>query len=73
MSRSIIDIPEGPQKQRSGLDPIVGIAMVVAGVVLLSDKLNIPNLLKLMEYWPVFLIFGGVAVLLESQQGRLRG
>jgi hypothetical protein len=44
--------------------------VVLALAVLLSDRLNGLNLLQLARYWPVFLIGGAIAALLDNRDRR---
>jgi hypothetical protein len=60
-------------QQGTAPDPVLGLLMIVIGGVLLSDKLNVLKLMELMEYWPVFLVGGGIAVLLEQYDRRCGG
>lgn len=66
------------EEQRSGaerhadlLQPLLAAALVVLGLaVLLSGRLNDWNLLQLARYWPVFLIGGAIAALLDNRDRR---
>ncbi len=64
------------QRERSGaggalVQPLLAAALVVLGLaVLLSDRLNDLNLLQLARYWPVFLIGGAIAALLDGRDRR---
>ena len=53
------------------VQPLLAAALVVLALaVLLSDRLNGLNLLQLARYWPVFLIGGAVAALLDNRDRR---
>jgi hypothetical protein len=54
-------------------DPVLALLMIVVGCVLLSDKLNVSKLMELAQYWPVFLVGGGIAILLQYYDSRCGG
>ncbi len=65
------------EEQQSGtgggalVQPLLAAALVVLVLaVLLSDRLNGLNLLQLARYWPVFLIGGAIAALLDNRDRR---
>lgn len=53
------------------VQPLLAAALVVLALALLfSDRLSELNLLQLAHYWPVCLIGGAIAALLDSRDRR---
>ena len=48
---------------------ILGAVLMMIGAVLIFDKLNIAALHQVVRFWPVLLLGGGVALLLEHFDG----
>jgi hypothetical protein len=46
--------------------------MILIGLVVLVDKLNVSAPLRLLEFWPVLLMGGGMSLVLEHFDDRPR-
>ncbi len=54
------------------LDPIIGLAAVIAGLALLPDTLSRVNLMSVLQLWPIFLVGVGLAILLDGGRRHAR-
>lgn len=67
IAQNIGEAVRGAPNRQAGI--IIGAALIVLGAIFLLDNLNILTWLSFHQLWPLVLIFGGVALLVN----RLRG
>ena len=57
-----------PERIQVTWDVVLALLLLLAGVVLLTDRLDIPTLADMFRYWPAALISIGIVKLLDAAE-----